>query len=96
MSVAELFQWAILREWGQYQLEQFDQYLSNFMIIPVDQQLCREWAQVRAKLHKIGRPISSQDAWIAPTALRYDLPLVTHNIKDFQEIPKLVLYTPPT
>jgi len=37
----------------------------------------------------------SQDAWIAATALRHDLPLATHNIKDFVGISNLRLITPP-
>ena len=44
---------------------------------------------VRADRQRIGRMISPQDAWIAATALRHDLPLITHNIKDFQEISNL-------
>lgn len=94
MTVAELFQWAILRQWGDRRLSQLEQYLSNYLVIPVDQPLCRAWAQVRADRQSSGRAISPQDAWIAATALRYDLPLVTHNIKDFQEISTLRLLTP--
>ena len=94
MTVAELFQWAILRQWGDSRLAQLEQYLSNYLIIPVDQSLCREWAYIRAKRQSAGRPISPQDAWIAATALRYDLPLVTHNIKDFLDIPNLRLIIP--
>jgi tRNA(fMet)-specific endonuclease VapC len=94
MSVAELFQWAILRQWGDRRLSQLEQYLSNYLVTPVDQLLCREWAQVRADRQNVGRPISPQDAWVAATALRYDLPLVTHNSKDFLEIPHLQLITP--
>ncbi|MGP1386500.1 MAG: type II toxin-antitoxin system VapC family toxin [Thainema sp.] len=91
MSVAELFQWAILRNWGERRIMQLERYLANCVVIPVDQALCRQWAQVRADRQRIGRAIAPQDAWIAATALRYDLPLVTHNIKDFQEIPNLRL-----
>jgi len=94
MTVAELFQWAILRQWGDRRLAQLEQYLANYIIIPVDQPLCREWAKVRADRQNAGRPISPQDAWIAAAALRYDLPLVTHNGKDFLEIPHLRLITP--
>lgn len=94
MTVAELFQWAILRQWGDRRLAQLEQYLSNYLITPVDQPLCREWAQIRADRQNMGRAISPQDAWVAATALRYDLLLVTHNIKDFQEIPNLRLLTP--
>jgi tRNA(fMet)-specific endonuclease VapC len=94
MTVAELFQWAILRQWGDRRFAQLEQYLLNYVIIPSDQPLCREWAQVRASQQNAGQIISPQDAWIAATALYYDLPLVTHNIKDFQEIPRLRLITP--
>ncbi|MEO1400712.1 MAG: type II toxin-antitoxin system VapC family toxin [Cyanobacteria bacterium J06635_1] len=94
MTVAELFQWAILRQWGDHRLSQLEQYLSNYLVIPVDQPLCREWAQVRSDRQSAGRPISPQDAWIAATALRYDLPLATHNIKDFVGISNLRFITP--
>jgi tRNA(fMet)-specific endonuclease VapC len=94
MTIAELFQWAILRRWGEHRLAQLEQYLSNHLIIPVDQPLCREWAQLRAARQSAGRVISPQDAWIAATALRHDLPLVTHNTKDFLEISNLQLITP--
>lgn len=72
------------------------QHLSNYTIIPVDQPLCRKWAQVRSIHQAIGRPLSAQDAWVAATALRYDLPFVTHNIKDFQDIPDLQLLLLPS
>ncbi|BAU14081.1 hypothetical protein LEP3755_46260 [Leptolyngbya sp. NIES-3755] len=94
MTVAELFQWAILRQWGDRRLAQLEQYLLNYLVIPTDQPLCREWANVRAERQNAGRPISPQDAWIAATALRHDLPLVTHNVKDFRDIPNLQLITP--
>ncbi|MEN2383544.1 MAG: PIN domain-containing protein [Gloeotrichia echinulata DEX184] len=62
MTVAELFQWAILRKWGARRLAQLEQYLSDYIIIPVDQPLCREWAQIRADQQSAGRVISPQDA----------------------------------
>jgi tRNA(fMet)-specific endonuclease VapC len=94
MTVAELFQWAIIRQWGDRRFANLEQYLSNYVIIPVDQPLCLKWAQVRADQQSAGRGISPQDAWIAATALRHDLLLVTHNIKDFREIPNLQLTIP--
>ena len=94
MTVAELLQWAILRHWGDLRLAQLEQYLSNYIIIPIDWALCREWAQTRVARQHAGRVISPQDAWIAATALRHDLPLATHNVKDFLEIPNLRLIIP--
>jgi tRNA(fMet)-specific endonuclease VapC len=94
MTVAELFQWAMFRQWGDRRLTQLEQYLLNYLVVPVDQPLCLEWAKVRAHQQSAGRRISPQDAWIAATALRHDLPLVTHNTKDFLAIPNLRLILP--
>lgn len=94
MSVAELYQWAFIRKWGDRRIIQLEQYLSNYLIIPTDHLLCQEWAKLRAESQQIGRAISSQDAWIASTAIRHNLELVTHNLKDFQGLPKLRLITP--
>jgi tRNA(fMet)-specific endonuclease VapC len=94
MTVAELYQWAILRQWGDRRVQQLEQYLANYITVPVDQELCREWATVRANGHQSGVAISSQDAWIAATAIRHDLSLVTHNVKDFQRIAQLQLIIP--
>lgn len=94
MTVAELFQWAILRQWGDRRQLQLESYLSNYLVIPSDQPLCLQWAKIRGSRQRIGKPISPQDAWVAATALRHDLPLVTHNVKDFLDIPHLRLLTP--
>ena len=94
MSVAELYQWAFIRKWGDRRIIQLEQYISNYLIIPTDHILCQEWAKLRAESQQIGRAISSQDAWIAATAIRHNLELVTHNLKDFQGLPKLRLITP--
>ncbi|HBQ98302.1 MAG: type II toxin-antitoxin system VapC family toxin [Roseofilum sp. Belize BBD 4] len=94
MTVAELFQWAILRQWGDRRQLQLESYLSNYLVIPSDQLLCLQWAKIRGNRQRIGKPISPQDAWVAATALRHDLPLVTHNVKDFLDIPNLRLLTP--
>ena len=95
MTVAELFQWAAIRKWGEARTQQLEQTLTSYLVIPVDIELCRCWGNLRAELQAMGKPISAQDSWIAATALRYDLVLVTHNEKDFSGIPKLVVQTCP-
>jgi tRNA(fMet)-specific endonuclease VapC len=44
------------------------------------------WGILRAAQQAIGKTIAPQDAWIAATALRHGLPLVTHNPSDFQGV----------
>ncbi|MEM9271691.1 MAG: type II toxin-antitoxin system VapC family toxin [Cyanobacteria bacterium P01_F01_bin.143] len=93
MTVAELFQWAAVRNWGKERTANLEKSLTNYLIIPVDIEVCRIWGNLRAERQAIGRVISPQDAWIAATAIRYDLPLVTNNAKDFQNISDLQVLT---
>ncbi len=93
MTVAELFQWATLRGWGQSRIQQLEGLFDQYTILPVDIDLCRQWAEVRTIRSKVGLPISPQDAWIAATALRYRLPLITHNAGDYQNIVDLTIIT---
>lgn len=93
MTVAELFQWAAIRKWGKQRTTKLEQSLANYLIIPVDFEICRIWGNLRAERQAIGRIISPQDAWIAATAIRHNLSLVTNNAKDFQNIAKLQVIT---
>lgn len=94
MTVAELYQWAAVRNWGANRRQQLTQTLQeNYIVLSFDVQLCQLWGELRAMCEKAGRPISPQDAWIAATALQYNLPLVTHNSKDFSSIADLEIMT---
>jgi tRNA(fMet)-specific endonuclease VapC len=93
MTVAELFQWAAVRTWGPRRLAQLEQTLIAYLIVPADIEMCRIWGRLRAERQAVGRPLSPQDAWIAATALRHTIPLVTHNVGDYQGIAALDMRT---
>jgi tRNA(fMet)-specific endonuclease VapC len=93
MTVAELFQWAAVRKWGARRLAQLEQTLTAYLIVPVDIEMCRIWGRVRAERQAVGRPLSPQDAWVAATALRHTIPLVTHNVGDYLGITTLDMRT---
>ena len=93
VTVGELFEWAALRGWGTARTTRLEQSLAAYLTIPVDVEVCRLWADVRVQRRSIGRPIASQDAWIAATALRHQLPLVTHDAVDFDQIAGLDVRT---
>ncbi len=86
MTVAELYQWALVRRWGERQLARLDAQLASYVIVPYDKELCWQWAVICTERQRLGRPISIQDAWIAATAVRHGCPLVTHNSDDFAHI----------
>jgi tRNA(fMet)-specific endonuclease VapC len=93
MTVAELFEWAATRRWGARRLAQLEETLAVYLFIPVDMELCRTWGTIRVAEQSAGRVISPQDAWIAATAIRHGLPLVTHNPADFATIADLDVRT---
>jgi tRNA(fMet)-specific endonuclease VapC len=90
---AELERWALLHNWGLRRRIELRHFLSNFVLAEVVEATCLRWAEVMVNAHRIGRPISGADAWIAATALVYKVPLVTHNPADFENVPGLTVIT---
>jgi tRNA(fMet)-specific endonuclease VapC len=91
MTVAELYQWAYQRNWGEKRLAWLEARLHTFVVAPYDNELCRCWAITCVERQRLGKPISAQDAWIAATAVRHEVPLVTHNQVDFADITGLTI-----
>ncbi len=77
-SVAELWSWAEENNWGAKQRDGLTVFLQSFLIIPYDAELAKVWAKVETHCKRIGRRLESGDAWIAATAVRYKIPLLTH------------------
>ena len=66
-----------------------DAFLSSgFVFVPVDQAVSRLAATIRRTI-KIKMP----DATIAATALLTNSPLLTRNVKDFKDVPRLAVLT---
>lgn len=86
MTVAELEYWALARNWGQATRQRMQQHLSGYTQIMPDSEMCRLWAGIYFSVNSVGRKISVQDAWIAATAISYQVPLVTHNRKDYSAV----------
>lgn len=84
VSVAELFKWTIKRHWGAEKTAQLETALHRYVIIPYDRDLAWTWARVVATCEDAGKPIAPSDAWVAAAALRYELSLLTNNLKHFE------------
>lgn len=91
MTIAELDLWAFSRNWGARRKADLAAFLQPYVVIESNRQLCRTWAEVRDQVSRIGRVIQVADAWIAATALFYNLPLVTNNPEDFAGISRLTV-----
>lgn len=56
--------------------------------LPVDEQVADAWAEMRLALRDAGRRLTTNDSWIAATAIAHKLPLVTQD-RDYDGVPGL-------
>lgn len=88
-TVAELRLWSMMRNWGSVQREAINVRLAQCVVLPYDEATAQQWANITAHRRKLGRPIECGDAWIAASAIRHSATLLTHNAKDYENIPDL-------
>lgn len=91
MTLAELEQWALIRNWGADRRARLHRHLQRYVVFPFDVALCRWWAEVSVEARRNGRPIQTADAWIAATARLYDVALVTNNPSDYVGVASLTV-----
>lgn len=90
MTEAELLRGAYKRKWGLGKLKNLFRFIERCQVLHSDALIVDMWARIK---DLPGKNLSDADAWIAATALVYDLPLVSHNADDFRLIPNLNLLT---
>ncbi len=93
ITVGELWAGAEWANWGNNKKAQLRATIRKFVVIPYNYRIAKHYGAIIAHRKKNGVPISCADAWIAACARSYDIPLVTHNVKDFTNIPGLQVIT---
>lgn len=94
-TVAELRLWALLRHWSPARREGLEGSISRCLVLPCDDGTTTQWARVCAHRRRLGRPIGCGDAWVAATALRHQLQLLTHNVTHYADSPDLLVVSQP-
>ncbi len=89
MTRAELSLWPRRSNWGEEKTAKLEHFLQDYVVLPYGSDLCDAWAEVKFTSQRKGRELTHSDAWIAATALLYDLPLVTHNRRHFAAVDRL-------
>ena len=84
VSVAELYRWAVKRQWGAKKIEQLEYAMHRYIVVPYDRDLAWAWARVVTACDEAGRPIAPSDAWVAAVDIRYGISLLTNNVKHFE------------
>lgn len=93
ITLGEIYYWAETAQWGEKRRADLAQRLNAYITVPFEHETARVYARIAAGRKRIGRPINLHDAWIAACAIQHDIPLVTHNGRDFGGIPGLQVIT---
>ena len=91
MTLAEMRRWALEQNWGVAKCEELEEYLSTYLIVFADDDLCNLWAEAKNSAKQNGKPIDTADAWVAATALLLNVPLITHNRTHFEGVEGLTI-----
>jgi predicted nucleic acid-binding protein len=93
ITLAEIEYGMEVKNWGATRRDLMRRFLARFTPLLPDTATARTWARIKSACEKKGRPITSADAWIAAAALQLNVPLVTHNARDYRAVEKLTILT---
>jgi predicted nucleic acid-binding protein len=66
------------RNLAQYE-RWLSEYLPGFRVLNLDEQTAHRYAEVRGELKTLGKPIPSNDVWIAALCRQHALPILTRD-----------------
>ena len=89
--VSELYKGAYCSQKLEKNLAVLQEFLLPFPLIELDQDAAEAFGRIQSQLKTIGRPTGDMDAMISAIARSHSATLVTHNTKDFENIPDLKL-----
>ncbi len=76
---------------AEHDPELLDRVLSRYQRIHSDEPTVAAYASLYTHCRKSKRMIAQPDLWIAASALRHHVPLITRNARDFEGLPEVVL-----
>lgn len=87
--VGELYAWAYRRPDPLPILTAINNLLIDMQILDFDRSCAEVFGRLRGQLLNTGISVPGVDLMIAATTLVHNLTLVTHNLRDFAQIPSL-------
>ena len=93
-TLEEMWFGAFRRGWGDRRKSELEIHLQQYEVIWPTIVLVRRCVDIRVEREKMGRPLSTGDAWIAATALEFDCELASHD-RDFSGIQGLRVVRAP-
>jgi tRNA(fMet)-specific endonuclease VapC len=97
-TAAELHFGALRRNWGEARMRKLEARIAAAEIVHSGPQLILTYARLRVDCERIGHALHQRqhdaDRWVAATAIRLGIPLVS-NDQIFKDVPGLELETAP-
>ncbi len=95
-TVAEQRAAALINGWGPSRRVAMESRISRLTVAPLDDAIATAYAELKASCradgHGLGQKVHDGDRWIAATAIRHGLPLVSDD-RILQSVPGLDLVT---
>jgi predicted nucleic acid-binding protein len=93
-TVMELRFGAMRAAWGELRYRRLERRIAELNVVQPDDEMITVCAALRADCQRIGHPLGDKihdgDRWIAATAIRLRVPLVSHD-RVFNDVPNLQL-----
>ena len=93
INLGEIYDGALGSPEPERHLADARHFLAPYPILPLTEPIMMQFGRLRSDLRRHGQLIPDFDLLIASTALVHDLTLVTRNMRHFQRIPNLNIYT---
>ncbi len=94
-SVAELHFGAVSANWGDRRRQGLEDAISRYVIPPYNEEMAKLWGQLKAQAVRAGHPLGAaeqtNDLWVCATAIYHNAPLLTGNLRHFENFPGLTL-----
>jgi tRNA(fMet)-specific endonuclease VapC len=95
-TAAELRYGALLRNWGEARMRKLEARIAAAETVHTGPELVLSYARLRVECQRIGHPLAQRnhdaDRWVAATAVRLGIPLVS-NDGIFASVPGLMVET---
>ena len=91
VTIYELEYGAAKSNWGERTRHLLGQFIAPFTVLPFDSDDAVTAGKIRAFLEKQGNIIGPYDYQIAAQGITKGLTVVTHNVREFERIPCIIL-----
>jgi predicted nucleic acid-binding protein len=78
-SVGELWYGAVKGGWAERKIRVLNDRIARFVVLAYDEATVRAWAELKVQAETSGLSKSAADLWIAATARRHNLPLLSND-----------------